>query len=103
MGAVGGLSDGQLLGCFATRRDEAAFEALIQRHGPMVWGVCRRILRDHHEAEEAFSGHVPRAGSESPAIAHRGGRELAALRRGLQIGHPGESKGLEAAGKESGR
>src|SRR5258707_128458 len=36
-GTVGGLSGGQLLGRFAARRDEAAFEALIQRHGRMVW------------------------------------------------------------------
>ena len=33
---------------------EAAFEALVGRHGPMVWGTCRRILRDQHEAEDAF-------------------------------------------------
>jgi RNA polymerase sigma factor (sigma-70 family) len=49
-----GLTDAQLLGCFLERRDEAAFAALVYRHGPMVWGVCRRILRDAHEAEDAF-------------------------------------------------
>jgi RNA polymerase sigma-70 factor (ECF subfamily) len=49
-----GLSDGQLLDQFLTRQEETALEALIQRHGPMVWGVCRRILRDHHDAEDAF-------------------------------------------------
>src|ERR1700730_11936222 len=44
-----GLTDGQLLECFVTRRDEAAFEALVRRHGPMVLGVCRRVLR--HEQD----------------------------------------------------
>src|SRR5262245_48668290 len=53
-GSLGGLSDGQLLERFVERREEAVFEAIVRRHGPMVWGVCRRVLRDHHDAEEAF-------------------------------------------------
>src|SRR5262245_58181099 len=48
------LSDGQLLEHFVERRDEAAFETLVRRHGPMVLGVCRRLLRNHHDAEDAF-------------------------------------------------
>jgi RNA polymerase sigma factor (sigma-70 family) len=50
----GELRDGQLLECFVTRRDEAAFEALVRRHGPMVLGVCRRLLRHPQDAEDAF-------------------------------------------------
>ena len=54
MGVMGTLSDGQLLDRFVERREGAAFEAIVRRHGPMVWGVCRRVLRDHHDAEDAF-------------------------------------------------
>jgi RNA polymerase sigma factor (sigma-70 family) len=56
VGSLGGLSDGQLLGRFVEQREEIVFEAIIRRHGPMVWGVCRRALRDHHDAEDAFQG-----------------------------------------------
>ena len=51
---AGGVSDRQLLEFFIERRDEAAFEALVRRHGPMVMGVCRRILRNRQDAEDAF-------------------------------------------------
>jgi RNA polymerase sigma factor (sigma-70 family) len=49
-----GLTDGQLLECYVRGRDEAAFAALVHRHGPMVWGVCRRVLRSYQDAEDAF-------------------------------------------------
>src|SRR6516165_12818079 len=50
----GGLSDGQLLACFVDHRDDAAFEALVRRLGPMVLGVCRRVIGNDHDAEDAF-------------------------------------------------
>lgn len=49
-----GWTDGQLLASFIEKKDEAAFEAIVRRHGPMVFGVCRRLLRNHHDAEDAF-------------------------------------------------
>jgi RNA polymerase sigma factor (sigma-70 family) len=57
LGAVGMMSDGQLLDWFITERDEsaeAAFEELMIRHGPMVFGVCRRVLQDPHDAEDSY-------------------------------------------------
>jgi RNA polymerase sigma factor (sigma-70 family) len=57
VGSVAGLSDRQLIERFVNHRDpggEAAFAALVARHGPMVTGVCRQILCDLHQAEDAF-------------------------------------------------
>jgi RNA polymerase sigma factor (sigma-70 family) len=51
---LGDRTDAQLLDDFVSRSHGAALEALARRHGPMVWGVCRRILRDHHDTEDAF-------------------------------------------------
>src|SRR5262249_28457629 len=50
---LAGMTDGQLVECFVSHRDEAAFERLVRRFGPMVLGVCRRVLRDRHDAEDA--------------------------------------------------
>jgi RNA polymerase sigma factor (sigma-70 family) len=49
-----GLSDGCLLERFVHSRDEAAFELLVWRHGPLVMNVCRRLLRCDHDVEDAF-------------------------------------------------
>ncbi|MCL2396274.1 MAG: sigma-70 family RNA polymerase sigma factor, partial [Acidimicrobiaceae bacterium] len=60
-GTTVGLSDGELLGQFVDRTghdrrdaDGPAFAALVERHGPMVLRVCRSVLRDEHDAEDAF-------------------------------------------------
>jgi RNA polymerase sigma factor (sigma-70 family) len=57
VGTFGGLSDGQLLDRFALGHGEAgelAFAVLVERHGPMVLRVCRSVLHDEHDAEDAF-------------------------------------------------
>ena len=46
--------DHELLECFATQGDEAAFATLVQRHGPMVRGLCRRLLGNPHDAEDVL-------------------------------------------------
>ena len=60
------LTDGELLRWFA-RGEQAPFTELLQRHGPLVWGGCRRVLGDAHAAEDAFQATflrlVQRAGA----------------------------------------
>jgi RNA polymerase sigma factor (sigma-70 family) len=53
-GTLSGLSDEQLVERFVARRDETAFEALVVRHGRSVLAVCRDVLHDGHDAEDAF-------------------------------------------------
>src|SRR5579875_942761 len=52
--AIGSLSDQQLLERFRLERSEASFAVLVQRHGPMVLSVCRRVLHHAQDAEDAF-------------------------------------------------
>jgi len=56
-GSMTGMSDGQLLERFLATpgpAGEAAFEAIVRRHGPLVLGLCRGVLRDDHDADDAF-------------------------------------------------
>jgi len=51
---IDGKVDDDLLERFVKHSDEAAFETILKRHGPMVMSVCRRILPEVHDAEDAF-------------------------------------------------
>ncbi len=74
LGAAGSLTDGQLLERFLTRDDptaaEAAFTALVDRHGAMVLGVCRRELGDPHDAHDAFQATFLVLVSKAAAVRH---------------------------------
>ena len=75
LGAVGTLTDAQLLDWFVSHRDEAAeaaFEELMIRHGPMVFRVCRSVLRDRHDAEDAFQAAFLVLAHRAGAIRRRG-------------------------------
>jgi RNA polymerase sigma factor (sigma-70 family) len=64
------LTDRQLLEQYIAKRDETAFEALVRRHGPMVLAVCRRVVANHQDADDAFQATflvlVRKATSVSP-------------------------------------
>jgi RNA polymerase sigma factor (sigma-70 family) len=67
---VGGeLSDRELLERFLVQRDAAAFAAVVRRHGPTVLGVCRRILNNTHDAEDAFQATFLVLVKKAPSIA----------------------------------
>ncbi len=67
-GSVSSLADARLLERFASSRDESAFAALVDRHGPMVLGVCRSVLKDAHHAEDAFQATFLVLAKKAPTI-----------------------------------
>ena len=74
LGAVGSMTDAQLLDWFVSRRDEpaeAAFEELVHRHGPMVLRVCRSVLRDAR-CGRRLSGNIPGVGASVRLIRRHG-------------------------------
>ena len=71
-GTLAALSDAQLLDRYLSTRDEAAFEALVNLHGPMVLGLCRRMLRDPSDIDDAFQATFLVLVRKAPAIRDRG-------------------------------
>ena len=94
VGTIAGLTDAELLERFASRggeEAEMAFAALLARHGPMVLSVCRGLLRDRHDSEDAFqatflvlarkAGSLRRPDQLAPwlyGVAHRASRQVKA-------------------------
>src|ERR1051326_5339246 len=66
-----GLSDGELLTRYVAAGDGVAFEALVRRHGPMVLAVCRRLLSDFHDAEDAFQATFLVLVRKAPSVVPR--------------------------------
>src|SRR5438094_1572842 len=67
-----GVTDTQLLAYFVATRAESAFAALVRRHGPMVLGVCRRVLRHHQDAEDAFQATFLVLARKARSVVKRG-------------------------------
>jgi RNA polymerase sigma factor (sigma-70 family) len=110
--AVAGSSDEELLGHFVRRADDAAFTAIVRRHGPMVLGICRRVLHHEQDAEDAFqatflilarkSGSLRRAASLGPWLHGVALRTAAKARVGVERRRAAVYVGKEIAAAPAG-
>jgi RNA polymerase sigma factor (sigma-70 family) len=96
--SAGRLDDGELLERFATRGDEPSFEVLVWRYGPLVLGVCRRILRREQDVEDAFQATFLTLARKAGSIARRealgGWLHQVAYRIGLRARARAERSGI---------
>ncbi len=92
-------ADHELLDRFVRRKDQEAFEVLLQRHGPMVWHVCRRVLSDWHSAEDAFQAAFLVLARRAATIRRR--EALAAWLHG--VAYRVAARGRAEAGRTRGR
>jgi RNA polymerase sigma factor (sigma-70 family) len=74
-GQLASLTDGDLLGHFRSARDDAAFALLVERHGRLVWSVCRQILRHEQDAEDCYQASFLVLARHADSI--RGGQTVA--------------------------
>ena len=80
------INDRQLVDAYLENRDEKSFTALVQRHGPMVLGVCRRVLRDAADVEDVFQSTFCCSLARRARFANGIGRRLASWRK-LRVAH----------------
>jgi RNA polymerase sigma factor (sigma-70 family) len=88
-GALGALSDAELLDRFASGQGDesaqAAFAALVDRHGPVVLGVCRRVIGDRHAADDAFQAVFLVLARKAHAVRHRADESLGRWLYGVSL------------------
>ena len=91
------VSDAELLERFRVHRDDIAFSVIVHRHGPMVLGVCQRVLNDSHGAEDAFQATFMVLVRQVASISCKGITGKLAVCSGSTRRHQGEEPGDDPA------